>query len=140
MLDGQSCINVDCRVGYSHGGDVLSRKGIGGVADEQAGLTHGSARDAEDVLFSHPGIGFADRLFASTSLVGKIGCCVCCTTISKMKTTGVWSKRVNQTHTQPEQYLTAAIQVNRLVNRELASLIFTKLLKAQKQAAAIDAH
>lgn len=32
-------------VRYSHGGDVLSRKGIGGVADEQAGLTHGSARE-----------------------------------------------------------------------------------------------
>lgn len=27
---------------YSHCGDVLSWKGIGGVADEQAGLTHSS--------------------------------------------------------------------------------------------------
>lgn len=43
-------MDVDCSVGYSHGGDVLSRKGIGGVADEQAGLTHGSARDAQDVF------------------------------------------------------------------------------------------
>lgn len=60
-MDGQFTTAVDCRVGYSHGGDVLSRKGIGGVADEQAGLTHGSARDAQDVLFSRPGIGFADR-------------------------------------------------------------------------------
>lgn len=59
-------MDVDCSVGYSHGGDVLSRKGIGGVADEQAGLTHGSARDAQDVLF-----GFADQLFSSsTSFVG----------------------------------------------------------------------
>lgn len=26
------------------GGDVLSREGVGGVADEQAGLAHGSER------------------------------------------------------------------------------------------------
>lgn len=28
----------------SHGGDVLSREGVGGVADKQACLAHGSAR------------------------------------------------------------------------------------------------
>lgn len=48
--DIQSCVDVDCSVRYSHGGDVLSRKGIGGVADEQAGLTHGSARQEMDKM------------------------------------------------------------------------------------------
>ena len=32
------------QVQNSHGGDVLSREGVGGVADEQAGLAHGSER------------------------------------------------------------------------------------------------
>lgn len=32
---------------YSHCGDVLSWKGIGGVADEQAGLTHSSGEGRE---------------------------------------------------------------------------------------------
>lgn len=31
-------------VRYSHCGDIFSGKGIGGVADEQAGLTHSSGR------------------------------------------------------------------------------------------------
>lgn len=46
--DIQSWVEVDYSVRYSHGGDVLSRKGIGGVADEQAGLTHSSAREEMD--------------------------------------------------------------------------------------------
>ena len=32
------------RPGDSHGGDVLSREGIGGIADKKAGLAHGSER------------------------------------------------------------------------------------------------
>lgn len=38
---------LSCILRYSHCGDVLSRKGIGGVADEQACLTHSSGREKE---------------------------------------------------------------------------------------------
>lgn len=33
---------------YSHSGDVLSRKGIRGVTDQQAGLPYSSAEDESD--------------------------------------------------------------------------------------------
>lgn len=46
--DIQSCLDMDYSDRYSHGGDVLSRKGIGGIADEQASLTHGSAKEEMD--------------------------------------------------------------------------------------------
>lgn len=38
---------------HSHGGDVLSGEGIGGVADEEAGLAHGSERQEVPEGVSH---------------------------------------------------------------------------------------
>jgi len=36
---------------YLHGGDVLPREGIGGVADEQAGFTHSPEMRKEEQRF-----------------------------------------------------------------------------------------
>lgn len=38
---------------YSHGGDVFTREGIGGVTNQQTSLTHGSEGEGEQRTHGH---------------------------------------------------------------------------------------
>lgn len=41
-------LKVSTKVFYSHGGDVFTGEGIGGVANQQTGLTHSPEKEEEE--------------------------------------------------------------------------------------------
>lgn len=51
-------------MGYSHSGDVFTREGIGGVANQQTGLTH----SPEEVTTEDPKLGCSSTLVQNLSV------------------------------------------------------------------------